>query len=225
MNNVFLSKPSASTGTWIEAHNRCYVSWKLAGEYQWQKQLLGDNDVQTVGNVVCFTAAGFKQADFFQNVKAIRTPNKWLHDGKKVDIKKVGDQAFKDCTKLEAVEISEGVDCIGDRAFIRCSGLKSLVLPSSLKSVSAYAFYVCTGLAELSLSLATEHVYEGAFADCNNVKVMAVLDTIAIVNSKAFLRMTNVQQVIIRRNGGDFEATKQKLVDCGIKTDIEWTYE
>ena len=65
------------------------------------------------------------------------------------DVERICDWAFKDCTSLESVTISDGVTAIGDRAFDGCSALASLTIPISVNTIGSVVFYECTGLRDI----------------------------------------------------------------------------
>ena len=52
----------------------------------------------------------------------------------------IGDYAFYECSALESVEISDGLQSIGERAFDGCCALKSIVIPESVTDVGSFAF-------------------------------------------------------------------------------------
>ncbi|MGX8706002.1 MAG: leucine-rich repeat protein, partial [bacterium] len=52
----------------------------------------------------------------------------------------IDDKAFKDCSNLMMVTVSNGIEKIGDKAFAGCSELIAVELPDSLRSVDKDAF-------------------------------------------------------------------------------------
>ena len=58
-------------------------------------------------------------------------------------VKTIGSDAFSKCTKLESIEIPDGVASIGDRAFQQCSNLKSIAIPKSVTTIGKVAFEYC----------------------------------------------------------------------------------
>ena len=59
------------------------------------------------------------------------------------DVTRIGSSAFRDCTSLASVAISEGVTSIGDYAFYGCTSLTGVAIPSSVTSIGSSAFYGC----------------------------------------------------------------------------------
>ena len=60
--------------------------------------------------------------------------------------KKVGNYAFKGCTGLTNVILSNSLTYIGKGAFRGCTGLTNITIPNSVRIIKDYAFKGCTGL-------------------------------------------------------------------------------
>ena len=60
----------------------------------------------------------------------------------------IGSNAFRGCSGLTSIEISDSMTSIGEYAFYGCSGLTSIVIPDSVTSISISAFYGCSGLTD-----------------------------------------------------------------------------
>lgn len=61
-------------------------------------------------------------------------------------VKKIGDGAFADCTKLESVGFQSGSQLEGIGGFRGCTSLASIRIPASVTRVDASAFRGCTAL-------------------------------------------------------------------------------
>ena len=94
-------------------------------------------------------------------------PASVVYEGKEYSVTAVGYQAFKECTELTSVVISEGVTTLSGCAFQGCTNLKSISIPSTLvdgnftyefyayeweSSKFAAAFYNCTGLENIVIA-------------------------------------------------------------------------
>ena len=60
----------------------------------------------------------------------------------------IGSQAFKGCTSLATVELSN-VQVISTSAFEGCTSLDDVVIPPTVTEIGAYAFYGCTSLTHV----------------------------------------------------------------------------
>ena len=60
-------------------------------------------------------------------------------------------EAFRNCRRLEEVELSEGLLEIGVEAFHDCIGLKRITIPSTVTIMGIHAFMWCDKLEEVEL--------------------------------------------------------------------------
>ena len=77
------------------------------------------------------------------NLKTVNYPMSWSSASSSGDI--------LSGTKVEVIEIPEGVMKLPEYAFKGCTTLKRVVLPSTLTEISGSAFYGCTGLAGVTI--------------------------------------------------------------------------
>ena len=61
-------------------------------------------------------------------------------------LEKIGDSAFRDCTKLQSINFPDSLRSIGERTFEGCSSLREIYLPEQLESIGNYAFADCSSL-------------------------------------------------------------------------------
>ena len=61
----------------------------------------------------------------------------------------IGDRAFRYCSSLYSVTISNSVTSIGIAAFYQCERLTSITIGNSVTSIGEHAFYVCSGLKKV----------------------------------------------------------------------------
>jgi len=92
----------------------------------------------------------------------------------------IPDKAFMDCTKLEEVDLCEGLQEIGDSAFHDCLALKHFTIPSTVKRIGEHAFYN-TSLISLHLPDGVESVGGLAFLQCKfpNFRIPPLVTTIS----------------------------------------------
>lgn len=66
-------------------------------------------------------------------------------------MKVIGEEAFKGCSSLAEIEISNSVRKICRNAFLGCRSLKRIKIPSSVKLIDGPIFSYCTGLEEITV--------------------------------------------------------------------------
>ncbi|MBQ2126913.1 MAG: leucine-rich repeat protein, partial [Bacteroidaceae bacterium] len=62
----------------------------------------------------------------------------------------IGEAWFKDCDKLQAIELPSTIDIIGAQAFYNCQMLDDLVIPASVSTISHEAFANCKNLKSIT---------------------------------------------------------------------------
>lgn len=87
------------------------------------------------------------------------------------DTRHVAGGAFRDCEKLAAATLPEGVVSVGSQAFRRNNALASVQLPSSLRYIGDYAFYACSKELEPILPADLAYIGEGIFEQCRMERV------------------------------------------------------
>lgn len=131
-------------------------------------------------------------------------------EGYKVSVKvpsgitKIGDNAFKNLTGLENVNITEGVTLIGDYAFYGCTDLKTIKIASTVTGIGDSAFEGCTGLETVYCEPATPpslgtDAFDGIASDC----VIYVPDASYVAYATSWSDMTDY----LLPAGGTVEAT------------------
>ncbi len=82
------------------------------------------------------------------------------------DVKTIGDSAFKNCEKLEEVDIGESLVDLRKEAFRGCKNLKKLVLPENVRAVGESAFRDCIRLESVIVENNDIEIGERAFENC-----------------------------------------------------------
>ena len=103
------------------------------------------------------------------NIKSVKFPD---------SLKKIGNDAFVQCTDLTDIQFGNGLECIEKNAFASCRGLEEIVLPDSLRVIESIASRLIAtnrnaeaakfiGLGLLT-SAAAKSLYENAVNNGNN---------------------------------------------------------
>ena len=61
----------------------------------------------------------------------------------------IGEGAFRSCSNLQNVTISESVVNISRNAFRFCTGLENITIPGSVSNIDSFAFRACSNLREI----------------------------------------------------------------------------
>ena len=77
--------------------------------------------------------------------------------------------AFKGCTRLTSVTFGKSVKYIGVLAFDGCKRLRSIIIPNSVINVDFGAFRDCTGLTSVTFGKSVKYIGDSAFEGCTGL--------------------------------------------------------
>ncbi|HBI52182.1 MAG TPA: hypothetical protein DDX72_05315 [Ruminococcaceae bacterium] len=135
------------------------------------------------------------QAGMFQDCRA-------LNDVELIETVDIGENAFKDCTALKAIDLRSSPECsIQYEAFAGCTGLKKVQFSDNGGYYIMHkAFYGCTGLEEISLPEGIKMIMPGAFACCITLRSINLPESITSVPRRAFRDCISLESVHIGSN-------------------------
>ncbi len=87
---------------------------------------------------------------------------------------RIGDWTFAECSNLQTIKISEGVESIWMNAFWGCEQLISVSLPSTLTWLSDRVFFGCASLSSITLPSSLERIGSGVFGGCESLQKINV---------------------------------------------------
>lgn len=105
------------------------------------------------------------------------------------NVQDIGNRAFKDCTRLKSINLSNTTVNIGTEAFYGCNSLTSVTLPQSIAYIGPGSFAACTALSSLDLSAINQsNCNIDNFAFYNDIALSSVTfsDKIARIGEAAF---------------------------------------
>ncbi len=123
-------------------------------------------------------------------------PKSIICEGIECLVTSIGDNAFRNCTKLTSVVIPNSVTSIGLCAFNGCSGLTSFTIPNSVTSIGKQAFEGCSGLTSVTISNNITDIGQGAFSECINLTSIIIPEGVTIIDG-CFWGCSGLTTVII----------------------------
>lgn len=111
----------------------------------------------------------------------------------------IGDNAFRGCSSLTGIELSNGANTIGNYAFANCVNLNNVTLDvhSNITILGHHAFYNCKALQGFTMPINISLVGDYAFEGCRAMKSIALYGNYNVVLSKigpyAFKDCTSLQ--------------------------------
>ena len=142
----------------------------------------------TIPNNVVNYAYNLFSSSTYSNLTTLTLSNK---------IKKIWDESFCGCPKLESITIPSGVESIGDKAFYNRKLLTSITIPGSVESIGEYAFFGCSGLTSVTLSNGIKNIGNSAFSYCESLTSVTLSNCIKSIGDSAFLSCTALESITI----------------------------
>ncbi len=105
------------------------------------------------------------------------------------NVQDIGNRAYKNCTKLKNITLSDTTVNLGTEAFYGCNSLTSVTLPQSISYVGPGAFADCTALTNVDLSAINQSncdIDNFAFYDCIALSNIRFSDKINRIGEAAF---------------------------------------
>ena len=112
-------------------------------------------------------------------------------------VTRIGDDAFRGCSRLTSVTIPDSVTRIGDYAFCYCSSLTSITIPGSVTSISKHTFDNCTKLTEVTIGNGITTIDDSAFYYCSNLASITIPDSVTNIGKSAFYNCSALTSVTI----------------------------
>ena len=115
-------------------------------------------------------------------------------------VKDIPDYFLSGCTKLETLEIGNGITKIGKHAFEQ-TDITSITIPDSVTAIGEQAFNGCTSLMEVNIpkNSKLETIGNRAFQQ-TNITSIAIPDSVTVIGKQAFNRCTSLTEVNISKN-------------------------
>ena len=109
----------------------------------------------------------------------------------------LGSNAFRGCTGLTSITISDGVTSIGNEAFYGCTGLTAIEIPDSVTSISNSAFRNCTGLTAITIPDSVTSIGNDAFYNCTGLTAIEIPEGVTSIGELAFRGCTGLTSITI----------------------------
>lgn len=118
--------------------------------------------------------------------KDLYVSNTLLSDVVLTEATKISHRAFVNCKSIKSVTLPNTVVEIEGGAFKGCTSLSTVVLSNALSKIGYYAFANCTSLIQIELPSSLTELKDGAFENCTSLATIIVGDQIAYIGVNAF---------------------------------------
>ncbi|MCR5793968.1 MAG: leucine-rich repeat protein, partial [Solobacterium sp.] len=114
-----------------------------------------------------------------------------------VPVVSIARNAFRECTGLETVVISEGITSIGHYAFMDCTGLTSVTVPDSITDMGDEIFGGCTSLQYVTLPSGLTAVPDHTFSGCTALTDIVLPETVQTIGAGVFKDCTGLTSAVL----------------------------
>ena len=124
-------------------------------------------------------------------------------DGKVVipnTVTEIGENAFRECNELTAVEIPNSVIIIKANAFFSCTGLTTVSIPSSVETIEKGAFQYCSALTSVIIANGVKKIDDYAFSGCSNISKVVIPNSVKYMGTRVFLDCASLVTVKLSEN-------------------------
>ncbi len=136
---------------------------------------------------------------------------------------RIADNAYKNCTGLRSIIVSDSVTSIGESAFDGCKSLQSVTLPRTLSDIQYRTFADCTALQSIVLPQGVMAIEEEAFDGCTALATVALPASVQKVDAWAFADCDSLQTVYYGGTEADRAAMSVKEGNDRLQNAV-WKY-
>lgn len=111
------------------------------------------------------------------------------------EIIEIGHEAFFGCTSLQQIELPKSLQTIQYRAFSHCANLNSISLPDSLLTIEDEAFAYCSSLKSIKIPLLITELAYGIFSNCSNLTSVFLPNTLEILWGSNFEQCSHLSSI------------------------------
>lgn len=121
-------------------------------------------------------------------------------------IKYIEGEAFNGCKRLTTVNFEDGFSCdIGQDMFKNCDNLEAIEIPNGVKYIGSNSFANCKKLSEITIPSTVTSIYNNAFSGCDSLQTIkgykgSYAETYAKNNGFIFESNGNVKETLQLRN-------------------------
>ncbi len=132
----------------------------------------------------------------------------------------IGDNAFANHNKCNAINIPSSLQTIGKEAFAYVTCLKDLVLPESVVSIGQGAFFGCTNMTSVTIPSSLRKISTQAFS-FSGLTEISIPSSIQKIEALSFQSCTNLKKVTIGNNSlvATMEIEQNVFENCSSLTD------
>ena len=151
----------------------------------------GSLSVSGSGAMEDFTPGGSPWDSFRQDIRRLK-----VSEG----VTSLGANAFRDCSRLQSLDLPESLTAMGDFVFYGCKSLYDVSLPDHIQQLPTSAFGGCVGLIDVDLPSDLKHIGNGAFTACEIMSRMLLPEGVESIGEFSFEGCTMLRTVTMPKS-------------------------
>lgn len=120
----------------------------------------------------------------------------------------IPDDMFNFCSKVEKVNLSEGLTYLSSGMFSDCSSLKNIDLPENISEIRSRAFEYCMRLESIDLKN-TQTLGDKAFWCCDGIKSVTISKSLKSIGKNVFSGCNNLTDIYYSGTKAEWESIKK----------------
>lgn len=111
------------------------------------------------------------------------------------NVVRIGNKAFKYCSRLKNITLSDGVTFIGEYAFGDCRELQNISIPNTVITIGNYAFAHCELLQSIQIPDGVRKIGDGTFRWCKSLQQIRLSNSVNSIEKFAFDNCKSLQNI------------------------------
>ena len=134
----------------------------------------------------------------------------------------IGSSAFRDCSNITSVTISDSLTTIASQAFDGCSSLQSVAIPASVTSIGSSAFAKCSNLSSVTIPNSVTSIDSDAFSFCNSLTSVTIPDSVTSIGAGVFHGCDSLKSITVDKDNKYYKDIDGNLYTKDGKTLIQY---
>lgn len=150
------------------------------------------------------------------SVSSITIPEKVTYDNTEYTVTQIGPAAFKNCIKLESVDLPQSITKMYDCCFQGCILLSSFTVPDKVENLPTSCFSGCISLESITIN-SVKTISSYCFKECSSLKKISIPACVSkIIDYDIFCSCTSLKEIVFEDGNETLTLGIDSQHSCGI---------
>ena len=150
------------------------------------------------------------------SVSSITIPEKVTYDNTEYTVTQIGPAAFKNCIKLESVDLPQSITKMYDWCFQGCILLSSFTVPDKVENLPSYCFSGCISLESITIN-SVKTISSYCFKECSSLKKISIPAGVSkLIDWDIFCGCTSLKEIVFEDGNETLTLGRDSQHSCGI---------